>query len=588
MKKLSFLLAIILLLSLPLMAACSKGDNSEQSNPQVTTDESTTSTGTTAPEEEEDPIVHASILVEQLADYEMVLAKSASAEVVQTLESLRRKMQADFEVPINKKTANAYNKTQYEILIGDTNREETAAFFAKYDMTWKDYGYGIVGDKLVIAGKNEDGTLEALRAFFNYVNKYNGGDVFFSNADLYLVTDASYPYKNPAINGIPVSELSILCNQQELGGIAYIIRDAIIEACGIAVPIITDADVKAEDKLMIIGESTHVPQELLTAWSNATVSGNDYYFLTDRSACCWLNAKTAAGYYNGAAEFAKLFSKTDGDGKFTLIGEQNGEDAIPVMSFNLKAESAQSDYNARLDALVSTILKYRPMVVGVQEATDMWIGLLQQRLGDTYTIVGDGRNADRGDEHSAILYLTEEFECLQSGTKWLSETPDVPGSQHSMAISTYPRIMTYVVLERKSDGKQFLHVNTHLDYGTTDLQEQVKVAQMQVIFDEIAKLNLSDIPTIITGDFNATVDSPVYNMVIDAGYQDSCYGADIQSPTYHALMGTTGEPSHIDFIFHKNMEGSSHFRICSERVDNENVSDHYPILTVLTFLAEQK
>ena len=91
-------------------------------------------------------------------------------------------------------------------------------------------------------------------------------------------------------------------------------------------------------------------------------------------------------------EFAKLFSKTDGDGNFTLIGEQNGEDAIPVMSFNLMAGIKVGD--ARVESVIDTILKYRPSVVGVQEATDMWIGLLNQRLGDIYTIVGDGESQE--------------------------------------------------------------------------------------------------------------------------------------------------------------------------------------------------
>ena len=262
-----------------------------------------------------------------------------------------------------------------------------------------------------------------------------------------------------------------------------------------------------------------------------------------------------------------------------------GEDALPVMSFNLMAGSQSNPESKRLDAVVEIILKYRPAVVGVQEATDTWIALLNQRLGDIYTIVGDGRNETRGDEHSAILYLTAEFDCIESGTKWLSDTPDVPGSK--FAESDYTRIMTYVHLSRKSDGREFLHVNTHLDYGTTDAKEAVKVEQMQVIFDQIKTFFVDFI--IITGDFNATVGSPVYKMITGKGYEDSCHDAAFKDPTYHGLMGTTGEPSHIDFIFYRNTQYDHSYltnmcyRICTERVDNENVSDHYPILTVLYF-----
>ena len=117
-----------------------------------------------------------------------------------------------------------------------------------------------------------------------------------------------------------------------------------------------------------------------------------------------------------------------------------------------------------------------------------------------------------------------------------------------------------------------------------------------MLFEEIAKF--SGIPTILTGDFNATVDSPVYQEIKSAGYIDSCHGATLEAPTYHGLMGTTGEPSHIDFIFHNSHNNDAaygayylsdlYYRICNERVDNENVSDHYPILTVLYFSPTEK
>ena len=250
------------------MTACKKDDSKDDPS------ETTAHAG-------ENPVVYASIATEQLANYEIVSTKTSSAEVDDAAEELRLKMQTLFGIPISKKTENAHNKKPYEILIGNTNREETATFLA--DMKWDDYGYGIVGDKLVIAGKNEDGTLKALRAFLDYINKHDGGTVFFSNANSLLV-QMGYPHGAITFNGIPVEELSILCNQQELGGIAQIIRDAIIDVCGIAVPIITDEDVVVGNKLMIIGESAYVSQEFLTDYQEASISENGFYFATDYQA----------------------------------------------------------------------------------------------------------------------------------------------------------------------------------------------------------------------------------------------------------------------------------------------------------------
>ncbi len=570
MKKVSLLLAIILLLSAPLMVACKRQVPPDV--PPVTTPEKTT------PPVEDAPVVHASISVEQLAErYEIIYAKDSSKEVKEETNKLSTAVFDAFEIILSQRTDLFYEgvaslaKGQYEILIGNTNREETATFLA--DLKWNDYGYSMVGDKLVIAGKNEDGTLAALRAFLEHFEKNESNDLFFNNADQFIFR-ASYPHNSITINGISANDLSIVCNEQALGGVAQIIRDAIIEACGIAVPIVTDDEIESLENVILIGQTDQVIDPVP---DGAVYSTGKEFYINMLVGGIFIDAATTAGYLSAAAMIAEQISTSQTEAVTLEYKQYEGEDAIAVMSFNLMAGKEDK----RLDSVVETILKYRPAVVGVQEATDMWIGLLTQRLGDIYTIVGEGRNADGGDEHSAILYLTAEFDCLESGTKWLSDTPDVKGSKFEK--SHYTRIMTYALLSRKSDGKQLLHVNTHLDYGSTDAEETVKVAQMQVLFDEIARF--SGIPTVITGDFNATVGSPVYQMVTGAGYIESAdhIAAADRAPTYHALMATTGAPSHIDFVFHKDMGDDIYYRICNERVENENVSDHYPIFAILTF-----
>lgn len=581
MKKLSFLLAIALLVSSFLMTACKK---------QVPPEEppATTPALTTPPTVDEQPVVYENILVEQLAKYEIIYAKDSSKEVKNEVQKIPNIVFDAYDIILNQRTDLYYEgvaslaKGQYEILIGNTNREESTTFLS--NLKWDDYGYGIVGDKLVIAGKNEDGTLKALRAFLEHIQG-NTGEVFFTNQNQLLV-QKQYPYSNITINGISATDLAIVCNEESLGGVAQMIRDAIIESCGIAVPIVTDNP--AEDSVknkIVIGHTDMIiidnaPDDI------AYPTGKEFY-ISMLAGGIFVDANTMAGYYS-AADYIAMYISPECKGGDVVVLEQGkhiGEDALPVMSFNLMAGSQSNPESKRIDAVVETILKYRPAVVGVQEATDTWIALLNQRLGDIYTIVGDGRNETRGDEHSAILYLTAEFDCIESGTKWLSDTPDVPGSK--FADSHYTRIMTYVHLSRKSDGKEFLHVNTHLDYGTTDAEEAVKVAQIEVLFGEIEKF--SYLPTVITGDFNATVDSPVYNRIQQKGYHNYCAEFFETSPTYHGLMGTTGEPSHIDFILNNGRIyndyylADMYYRICNERVDNENVSDHYPILTVLYF-----
>ena len=575
MKKLSFLLAIVLLASSFLMTACKK---------QVPPEEppNTTPALTTPPTVDEQPVVYASITAEQLAKYEIIYAKNSSKEVKSEVQKIPNIVFDAYDIILNQRTDLYYEwvasmaKGQYEILIGETNREESATFLS--NLKWDDYGYGMVGDKLVIAGKNEDGTLKALRAFLAYIEG-NTGEVFFTNQNQLLVKK-QYPYSNITINGISATDLAILCNQQELGGVAQIIRDAIIEACGIAVPIVTDNP--AEDSIknkIVIGHTDMIiideaPDDI------AYPTGKEFY-ISMLAGGIFVDANTMAGYYSAAAYIVTYISPDCKGGDVVVLeqGKHIGEDALPVMSFNLMA---MGRFDAqRADNVIQIIRQYRPSIVGVQEADDNWINALTQELGDLYTIVGEGRNDDGSGEHSAILYLTEGFDCLESGTKWLSYTPDTPGSK--LADSHYTRIMTYVHLVRKSDGKEFLHVNTHLDYGTTFEEELTKREQMRILLAEIEKF--AGIPTILTGDFNATADSLVYRKIINNGYTDACNLPAEQRPyTYHGLMGTTGEESHIDYIFAKDISVMQNsYRVCTERVENANVSDHYPIFAILTF-----
>ena len=578
MRKLSFLLAILLLLSTCTMAAC------KEKTPEATTPQSTTPEQTTP--EPDAPVVHAKILSAALSNYEIIYAKDSSQEVKDEVKKLVNAIFDSFGVMLNQRSDLFYEgveslkKGQYEILIGCTNREESETFLNKYELKWSDYGYAIVGDKLVIASQNEDGTLEALRAFIQYVSKNQDNEVFFSNADLYLITDTSFPHPNLSVNGVAVDELSILCNEEPLGGVAQIIRDAILRASGISVPIVTDSEIENIEGKLVVGSTNQIIID--PAPEDITYPTGKEFYISKLAGGLFVEANSTAGYLSAAAHIAAQIAAAKTEKVVLECKKHEGEDAIGVMSFNLMAGAQKGD--KRVDRVIEIILKYRPMVIGVQEATDNWMGILRERLGDIYTVVGVGRNAEGHDEHSAILYRTAEFDCLESGTKWLSDTPDVAGSK--FADSHYTRIMTYALLSRKSDGKQFLHVNTHLDYGTTNKEEQVKVEQMQVLFEEIAKL--PEAPTIITGDFNATVGSPVYELIIEKGYEDSCPASLVSAPTYHGLMGTTGTPSHIDFAFGKGMQSIDYYRICNERVDNENVSDHYPIFAILALKPNEK
>ena len=87
-----------------------------------------------------------------------------------------------------------------------------------------------------------------------------------------------------------------------------------------------------------------------------------------------------------------------------------------------------------------------------------------------YDWYGVGRNdgADDG-EFSAIFWRRGLFELEDSGTFWLSDTPDEPGSRHPDAASI--RIASWVGLRRVEDDARWFVLNTHWDHVSQTARE---------------------------------------------------------------------------------------------------------------------
>ena len=117
--------------------------------------------------------------------------------------------------------------------------------------------------------------------------------------------------------------------------------------------------------------------------------------------------------------------------------------------------------------------------------------------------MGVGRDIDGAGLASAILFAKEKFTLVESGTKWLSETPDtVSAVEGSNANYTF----TYAVL-RSKDGTEFMHINTQLGNDSA-----VRTAQARLLLDFIYKH--SDKAIILTGDLNCVEGSAEFNTLV--------------------------------------------------------------------------
>ena len=238
--------------------------------------------------------------------------------------------------------------------------------------------------------------------------------------------------------------------------------------------------------------------------------------------------------------------------------------------------------NSYYTATANWLLKESPDIIGLQEVGPNWYKSLKSQLGGTYGYVGVPRSGtsstNSGNEASPIFYKKSEYKLIDSGTKWLSNTPDTVGSRISGSL--YIRVMTYAVLYHKDTGTIYIYVNTHLDNADSG---SIRVKQMQILMNLVDKL--PNYPTILTGDLNGGLQSGVINAIQNThGYTNLAKKAAKKDSTYQtATFWETNSPCVIDYIFLSDM---SKFNALSYKVGNSSsrcsvykYSDHYALIS---------
>lgn len=263
-----------------------------------------------------------------------------------------------------------------------------------------------------------------------------------------------------------------------------------------------------------------------------------------------------------------------GETEITRKDALTDTDSVRIMSFNIRC----GEYKKRKNIVPQLILEYAPDSVGIQECTYEWYQQLLKKLPE-YEFVGVGR--DSGDlseecgEISAVLFRKDKYTLVDSGTFWISETPDEVSYGWDAACR---RICTWVILEEIATGEQFVHVNTHLDHEG----DEARVNGSKMVADFA---NTFDLPAVLTGDFNFKKETDLYSGIIATGLRDTQDLADstMNGKTYHGYEGgEDGLP--IDFIFVNDQIASvSTYKIVRDQYGSKYSSDHYPIYADMKF-----
>lgn len=244
-----------------------------------------------------------------------------------------------------------------------------------------------------------------------------------------------------------------------------------------------------------------------------------------------------------------------------------------VLTYNLRFDRSDAEQDPtrpgdpdhwpdRVPLMQALLREERPDLLGVQEALPGMLPLVDEAIGADHVRLGRGRGRHGGGEASCLYVDTRRFDVRDHGQLALSDTPEVPGSRSWG--NTIPRIATWARLADRDSGRELYWVNTHLDHRSGPAQRRAAEFLSLLIED-------SELPSILTGDFNVGPGSRPYRILTDTSLRDTFTGP--EQPTYHGYrQPPVGE--RIDWIL-----ATEHFAVEDTAVvtgerDGRFPSDH--------------
>lgn len=184
-------------------------------------------------------------------------------------------------------------------------------------------------------------------------------------------------------------------------------------------------------------------------------------------------------------------------------------------------------------------------IFGTQEAKYHQLEDLKKAM-PKYDYIGIGRDDGKlAGEFSAIFYRTDKFEVLEHGDFWLSTETTFPNKGWDAAL---PRICTWGKFRDKQTGFTFLFYNLHMDHvGVKARAESAKLILKKM------KEFPTELPAILTGDFNVDQNNESYTLLDQSGImRDSYQIADLRyapNGTFNGFHPDRKTDSRIDHLF---------------------------------------
>lgn len=239
---------------------------------------------------------------------------------------------------------------------------------------------------------------------------------------------------------------------------------------------------------------------------------------------------------------------------------------IKMAKYSIITYNDGDNRTTKIAEIIDILADYSPDLFGLQETQEIHMPLYAAGLPAYGYVYFDNDGTTYNSQ--PIFYRKDKFELLESGIKWLSDTPEKQFSK--FAESAYTRSYTYALLKDLASGEKFLMVNTHIDYTSEGNVKQVK----KLI--ELTRADFPGVPMLYTADWNMYRDSKGYAILKENGMiATEAFLPDAK------LDGTcVGGTAAIDFCFvdERCFKGVA-YKVINDHKYSETASDHYPVYT---------
>ena len=400
-------------------------------------------------------------------------------------------------------------ESEFEILVGVANRKESKDFHE--NIKNDDYGYAMVGKKILILGHNSNALNQAVvQINVDVFTKAKTVDVLLKSGDKNIIT-GSYDYENLAINGVDISKYSIVYPKNYRNNefdVAICLQKWIIGKTGNVLRVVDDSAEVSEYRINV-GETECLPKEMVVEKIALNIGDDECYIGVDDNNL-WLWGGNRSTIYTSFTKITNMITISNeslsldiASSEAYVINSLN----LSVMNYNVYYDLNESKRNP--DDVVVSIQQRNPDVFGLNEAGLAWINKIDNAVNATYDYVS-GKPADSAADasYNCIFYKKDKFDVVEWGTKWLSDTPN---TQSKYTDAKHYKIFTYVIFRDKATDVEFMYLNTHLD-GSNESDahaalKNVRKNQAEVLKSFIA--NYGCLPVIVGGDFNEGVSSGV-------------------------------------------------------------------------------